>query len=107
MFSYLTGWRPKPNEYATAPSLSGAWTAFKDIVPPEANTYRSQSTMRLKIVGSKKTSVVYMGDIWRPKTLWDSRYLWMPLEIGNGSLRLPAPHNWTLNVKTGETGSKQ
>jgi len=100
--SHLSGWRPNPNVYATSPSLSGPWTDFKDIAPAEMNTYGSQSTMLLKIEGSKKTSVIYMGDIWRPKTLWDSRYLWMPLEIGNGRLQLPAPHNWSLNPETGE-----
>lgn len=101
--SHLTGWRPNPNVYATAPSLSGPWTEFKDIAPPETNTYGSQSTLLLKIAGSKKTTVVFMGDIWRPKQLWDSRYLWMPLEIGNGAMHLPAPQPWALNVKTGET----
>jgi hypothetical protein len=101
--SHLTGWRPNPNVYATAPTLAGPWTEFKDMAPPETNTYGSQSTMMLKMVGSQKTTVIYMGDIWRPKTLWDSRYLWMPLEIGDGNLRLLPPHDWTLNVKTGET----
>jgi hypothetical protein len=100
--SHLTGWRPNPNVYATAPSLVGPWTAFKDIASPDTNTYGSQSTMMLKVVGSKKTTVIYMGDIWRPKTLWDSRYLWTPLEIGDGNLRLPPPYDWTLKVKTGE-----
>jgi hypothetical protein len=92
--------------YATAPSLGGPWTEFKDIARLETNMYGSQTTM-LKNVGSKKTSVVYMDDIWSPKSLWDSRYLWMPLEIGSGSLHLPVPHDWILNVKTGETGSTQ
>jgi Glycosyl hydrolases family 43 len=100
--SHLTGWRPNPNVYATAPSLSGPWTTFKDIAPPETNTYGSQSTMLLKIVGTRRTSVIYMGDIWRPKTLWDSRYLWMPVEIGSGNLQLPSPRSWKLDVKTGE-----
>jgi hypothetical protein len=104
--SHLTGWRPNPNVFATAPSLSGPWTEFKNIAPPEMDTYGSQSTLLLKILGSKKASVIYMGDIWRPKALWDSRYLWMPLEIGDGGLRLPAPHDWTLNVRTGETALK-
>jgi hypothetical protein len=59
--------------------------------------------MLLKIVGSKKTTILFMGDLWRPKQLWDSRYLWMPLEIEGGALRLPPPQPWELNVKTGET----
>jgi Glycosyl hydrolases family 43 len=100
--SALTGWAPNPNKYATATSLSGPWSEFKDIAPPETKTYGSQSTMMLKVVGSKTTTVIFMGDIWKPKTLWDSRYLWMPLKIGDGQLSLPDPKPWKLNVKTGE-----
>jgi hypothetical protein len=44
-----------------------------------------------------------MGDMWRPRTQWDSRYLWMPLEIGHGNLRLPQPRAWSIDVETGET----
>jgi hypothetical protein len=44
-----------------------------------------------------------MGDIWRPHALWDSRYLWMPLEMGNGTMHLPPPQPWSLNIRTGES----
>jgi hypothetical protein len=27
----------------------------------------------------------------------------MPVEIGDGALYLPPPHNWTINTKTGGT----
>jgi hypothetical protein len=101
--SALTGWAPNPNKYATAKSLSGPWSEFKDLAPPGKNTYGSQSTLMLKIVGSKQTSVIFLGDIWKPNTQWDSRYLWMPLEIGDGKLRLPEPAKWTLDIQTGET----
>ena len=100
--SGLTGWAPNPNKYATAAKLSGPWSGFKDIAPPETRTYGSQSTMMLKVVGTKTTTVIYLGDIWKPQTQWDSRYLWMPLEIGDGKLRLPEPRPWTLDVQTGE-----
>jgi hypothetical protein len=100
--SALTGWNPNPNKFATAKSLAGPWSEFKDIAPPEKRTWGSQSTMMLKVVGSRKTTVIFMGDMWRPQTQWDSRYLWMPLEIGNGNLRLPEPREWTLDVATGE-----
>ena len=100
--SYLTGWKPNPNQYATAKSLAGPWSEFKDVAPPDTNTYGSQSTMMLKIAGSKKTTVIFMGDQWRPANLGDSRYLWMPLEIGDGKLRLPKPRPWKLDLKTGE-----
>ncbi len=105
--SALTGWAPNPNKYATATSLEGPWSEFKDIAPPETNTYGAQSTMMLKVAGSKTTTVIFMGDVWKPKTQWDSRYLWMPLEIGGGKLRLPEPREWTLDVATGEAAIKK
>jgi len=100
--SALTGWAPNPNKYATARSLEGPWSEFRDIAPPATNTYGSQSTMLLKVVGTRSTTVIFMGDIWKPRAQWDSRYLWMPLEIGDGKLRLPAPKPWTLDIHTGE-----
>ncbi|MDE3254287.1 MAG: family 43 glycosylhydrolase [Bacteroidota bacterium] len=101
--SALTGWNPNPNKYATAPSLAGPWSEFADIAPPETKTYGSQSTLLWKITGSKKTTVIFMGDIWKPKTQWDSRYLWMPVAIGDGKLWLPEPRPWSIKIRTGET----
>lgn len=100
--SHMTSWKPNPNVYATASSLAGPWTEFKNLAPLEANNYESQSTMLLRVVGSKKTTVIFMGDIWKPTELWDSRYLWMPLDIDAGEMRLQAPQPWRLNIKTGE-----
>jgi hypothetical protein len=100
--SRLTGWNPNPNVYATAQSLAGPWSEFKDIAPPDQNTYGSQSTMLLKVGGWRHTTVIFMGDLWHPWALWGSRYLWMPVEIGQGKLSLPEPKPWTLNVKTGK-----
>ena len=105
--SALTGWNPNPNKYATAKSLEGPWSEFRDIAPPETKTYGSQSTMLLKVVGKKKTTVIFMGDIWKPRTQWDSRYLWMPMEIGDGKLWLPEPKPWTIDLKTGEVSFKE
>jgi hypothetical protein len=99
--SALTGWNANPNKYATATSLAGPWSEFKDIAPPETKTYGSQSTLMLKITGRKKTTVIFMGDIWKPRTQWDSRYLWMPMEIGEGKLWLPAPKKWKVDLKSG------
>jgi hypothetical protein len=99
--SALTGWNPNPNKYATAKSLAGPWSEFRDIAPPDTKTYGAQSTMMLKVTGAETTTVIFMGDIWKPRTQWDSRYLWMPLEIGDGKLWLPEPKPWTLDVTTG------
>ncbi|MES2775589.1 MAG: family 43 glycosylhydrolase [Bacteroidota bacterium] len=100
--SALTGWRANPNKYATAPSLEGPWSEFKDIAPPQTNTYGSQSTMLLKVAGTKDTTIIFMADKWKPSTQWDSRYIWMPLQIGDGNLWVPEPKPWTLNIRKGK-----
>lgn len=99
--SHLTGWNPNPNLYSSSKSLRGPWAEFKNIAPPETNTYNSQSTMLLKVKGKKNTTVLYMGDMWKPNQQWDSRYLWMPMEIGEGNLRLPQPKPFKMDVKDG------
>lgn len=104
--SGLTAWRPNPNKVATAKSLAGPWSEFEDIAPAETNTYSSQSTYLLKVTGEKKTTVIFMADRWKPSAQWDSRYLWMPVEIGQGKLRVPEPRPWSIDVKTGEVSWK-
>jgi len=101
--SHLTGWRANPNVYATAPSLSGPWSEMQNFAPPEVNTYDSQSSMLIKVPGTKTTAVIYVGDRWLPGTLWDSRYVWMPVEIGDGKLSLPKPEPWRIDVRAGIT----
>jgi hypothetical protein len=101
--SHMTGWAANPDIYASAAHLQGPWSEFKDIAPPETNTYGSQSTMLLKVTGSKTTTVIFMADIWRPWAQWDSRYLWMPLQITGDKIQLPEPRQWTIDVHTGET----
>ncbi len=104
--SHLTGWWPNANKYLTAERLEGPWSEPKDFAPPETATFGSQSTNLLKVSGTKQTTVLYLGDMWRPYELSDSRYLWHPLEIGGGRLELkpkgwvPAP--WAIDVRTGE-----
>lgn len=100
--SHLSGWDPNPNQYATATSLAGPWSELKDIAPPAARTYGAQSSMLLKVTGTKTTTVIFMGDIWKPRSLSDSRYVWMPLEIGDGKMQLPKPREWSLDAVTGE-----
>lgn len=100
--SHMTSWDPNPNVYATATKLEGPWSKFENIAPPETNTYSSQSSMLIKVKGTKATSIIYVGDRWKPDTLWDSRYIWMPLDVANGKMLLPEPRSWTFDAKSGE-----
>lgn len=87
--------------------LSDTWYWFGEYRPKDAVPGRryvscySSSDLLLKVVGTQKTTVIFMGDQWKPKAQWDSRYLWMPVEIGDGRLWLPEPREWTLDVATG------
>ncbi|MDR3708202.1 MAG: discoidin domain-containing protein [Capsulimonadaceae bacterium] len=100
--SHLSSWAPNPNVYATSRSLSGPWSTFENIAPPETNTYMSQSTMLLKVKGANTTALLFMADQWKPRNLSDSRYLWMPLIVDKGKLTLPAPRPWKIDVASGE-----
>ena len=71
------------------------------MAPPETNTYRSQSSNLIKIIGSRKTTVIYVGDRWNREDLPDSRYIWMPLDMAGGRMSLPEPRPWRIDVATG------
>ena len=108
--SHLTSWAPNPNVYMTAKSLAGPWSDPASIAPAEFNTYGSQSSFLFRVTGTESTTVIFMADIWKPETQWDSRYLWMPLQIGDGQLWLAKPCCWTIDVHTGQAtlgGQKQ
>jgi hypothetical protein len=75
----------------------------RDLAPPETNTYFSQSTMMVKVVGTKATTVILPCGQWKPHALWESRFLWMPLGIRDAKLWLPQPRPWTLDIQTGES----
>lgn len=101
MGSQLTGWSPNSNLYAVADSLSGPWSGFRDVASPDAKTYGSQSSLLFTVKGRKASSVIFMGDIWKPKDLASSTYLWMPLQIHGKDLQLPRPQPWTIDVQSG------
>ena len=100
--SHLTGWNPNPNVYSSAPSLAGPWTQFSPVAPSVPDTYGAQSGLLLKVTGNRNTAVIFMGDVWKPNQLWDSRYLWMPVRIGEGRMQLSPPAPWSIDVNTGE-----
>lgn len=104
--SHLTGWNPNPNVFATASSLKGPWTSVRNIAPPETNTYDSQSGMLIRVAGKRGTSVIYAGDRWNPGALWDSRYVWLPVQIGGGNFVLCKPHEWSIDLKDGLISAK-
>lgn len=78
--SGATGWNPNQQQYATATSITGPWTAMTNI--GDSTTYGSQTAYVLPVQGTSGTSYLYMGDRWGNAfggTVNDSRYVWLPL----------------------------
>jgi hypothetical protein len=78
--SGTSGWAPNQQRYATATSLTGPWSGYRDA--GDATTYGSQTAYVLTITGTAGTSYLYLGDRWGNsfgKTVNDSLYVWAPL----------------------------
>ncbi|WP_221350998.1 RICIN domain-containing protein [Streptomyces beigongshangae] len=78
--SGATGWNPNQQQYATATSPAGPWTAMKNV--GDSTAYGSQTAFVLPVQGSSGTSYLYLGDRWGNSfggTVNDSRYVWLPL----------------------------
>ncbi|MEV7339370.1 RICIN domain-containing protein [Streptomyces sp. NPDC093544] len=78
--SGATGWNPNQQQYATATSITGPWTAMTNI--GDSTAYGSQTAYVLPVQGTSGTSYLYLGDRWGNSfggTVNDSRYVWLPL----------------------------
>ncbi|MFJ8942090.1 RICIN domain-containing protein [Streptomyces sp. NPDC102395] len=78
--SGATGWNPNQQQYATATSIAGPWTAMANV--GDSTAYGSQTAYVLPVQGSSGTSYLYLGDRWGNSfggTVNDSRHVWLPL----------------------------
>jgi hypothetical protein len=103
--SHLTGWNTNDNQYATASSIEGTWSAWRSFAPAGTNTCNSQTTTILPVSGSAGTSYVFLGDRWNPGNLSDSRYVWLPLSISGTTASMSCQSSWTIDTATGVVGS--
>jgi hypothetical protein len=51
------------------------------VAPLNTRTFNSQSGFTIRIDGTKQTTYLYLGDQWDSNSLWESRYIWLPLQI--------------------------
>ncbi|MFD5753609.1 RICIN domain-containing protein [Streptomyces sp. NPDC127033] len=78
--SGATGWNPNQQQYATATSLAGPWSAMRNV--GDSTAYNSQTAYVLPLQGTSGTSYLYLGDRWGNsfgQKVNDSRYVWLPL----------------------------
>ncbi|MEW2805755.1 RICIN domain-containing protein [Streptomyces massasporeus] len=84
--SGATGWNPNQQQYATATSIAGPWSAMKNV--GDSTAYGSQTAFVLPVQGTSGTSYLYLGDRWGNSfdgTVNDSRYVWLPLTFSNAT----------------------
>ncbi|KAF2732648.1 glycoside hydrolase family 43 protein [Polyplosphaeria fusca] len=106
LMSHKTGYRPNNVVAFRADHLSGPWSQPYFIAPPYTRTYNSQSGFTLRIAGTQATTHLYIGDQWDSNSLWESRYIWLPLTIGttaSGTERVGLEWHdvYDLDVRTG------
>ncbi|ACU73764.1 Ricin B lectin [Catenulispora acidiphila DSM 44928] len=99
--SHLTGWNLNDNVYATATSLSGSWSSFKDFAPAGTNTYQTQTANIIPVSGSAGTSYIYAGDRWNPNNLGGSQLVWLPLTLSGTTANVGWQNSWSLDVAAG------
>ncbi|CAI6339454.1 unnamed protein product [Periconia digitata] len=81
LMSHKTGYRPNNVVAFRADSLSGPWSQPFIVSPLNTRTFNSQSGFSLRINGTKQTTYLYLGDQWDSNSLWESRYIWLPIAI--------------------------
>ncbi|ORY60777.1 glycosyl hydrolase [Pseudomassariella vexata] len=103
LMSHKTGYRPNNVVAFRADKLSGPWSQPWIIAPLNTRTYNSQSGYTLTIKGNKTTTYLYLGDQWDSNSLWESRYIWLPMTIDDGKkdLGLEWHDIYDLDVKSG------
>ena len=95
--SGCTGWRPNPGRSSVADSMLGPWKELGNPFKGKGSktSFDSQSTYIIKVEGSPD-KFIYMGDRWRPKNAIDGRYVWLPINFKNDTLKINWLDNWNL-----------
>src|SRR5947207_7203263 len=99
--SHLTGWNTNDNEYTTATSLSGPWSAWHTFAPAGTHTFNSQTANVITVQGSRATTYVYAGDRWLPDDLGNSPLVWLPLTISGTKVSMSWHDTWSIDTATG------
>ncbi|MFA6873803.1 MAG: family 43 glycosylhydrolase, partial [Bacteroidaceae bacterium] len=98
--SGCTGWAPNAARLFSASSILGHWTKHDNpCVGEKASlTFGGQATYVLKVNG-KRSHFIFMADQWRPYSLADSRYIWLPIRFSkkNGKPYLEYIDKWNLH----------
>lgn len=99
--SGCTGWAPNAARMFSAPSIWGPWIQHPNPCIGEGadKTFSGQSTYILPLPQYGKDAFLFMADQWRPKSLADSRHLWLPIRFHeDGKPYLKYEKGWNLDI---------
>ncbi|MBK0381932.1 family 43 glycosylhydrolase [Pedobacter sp. SD-b] len=99
-----TGWNPNPARYFTSKSLEGPWVNEGNPcsgINPISNlgpekTYDGQSTFIVKIEG-KSNQYIALFDVWKPKDIYNSKYIWLPFKLKNDKMQISWIDSWNMD----------
>jgi hypothetical protein len=96
--SGCTGWSPNPASYAVAEEPLSEWKQFGNpCIGTDAEiTFRAQSTFVVQVAG-KKDAFIFLADRWNKTNLPDSRYIWLPMTIENGTPAISWQDRWNFD----------
>ncbi|GGJ11893.1 glycosyl hydrolase family 43 [Alicyclobacillus cellulosilyticus] len=79
--SGCSGWEPNAAQYAVADSILGPWEVVGNPCrgPGADKTFGAQGTFVLPV--QDRNTWIFMADRWKPKQLWNSRYIWLPIHF--------------------------
>lgn len=95
--SGCTGWAPNKATIHKADTPTGPWTLldYNPMLGAGADsTFGGQSTYIQPIAG-KKDSFIFIADVWRPRDLRDSRYVWLPIRFKNDQPVVEWEESWS------------
>lgn len=101
LMSHQTGWTSNDNVYSYSTAIGGPWSTPADFATAGTNTYNSQTTYVLPVIGTSGTVNMYMGDRWDAGDITDSTYVWLPLNISGHTISMPNESTWYLDITTG------
>lgn len=53
------------------------------VADPYTRTYSTQSGFSWRINGTEQTTFLYMADQWDLNSIWESRNVWLPMDIND------------------------
>ena len=107
--SGCSGWDPNQAELAVADHILGPWRVLGNpCTGKDADkTFYGQSAYVLK-VNDTENDYVALFDRWNKTDLQDSRYIWLPIEIGDGdAITIPWTEKWKLRKESTERPNSQ